>query len=113
MTPAPKHPRTKLSPAAWAALRHECYERDGHCCVWCGRYVPENEAHPHHIIYRSQFGSDVAENIATLCGKCHRLITDHEWEVLIGPGVGKAGKKQVETRLLYLVAENQKRFERI
>ena len=44
------------------------WERDGHCCIWCGSpYAAPNA----HFIARSQGGLGIEENIITLCQECH------------------------------------------
>ena len=46
------------------------WERDGGCCVICGR---RDTAAPNaHYIRRSRGGLGIAENIVTLCAECHR-----------------------------------------
>ena len=42
-------------------------ERDGHCCIFCGR-PGRGEA---HYINRSQGGLGIPENIVTVCRQCH------------------------------------------
>ena len=39
-------------------------------CEWCGRPTP-NGADPHHLLSRGAAGSDVEENLASLCRVCH------------------------------------------
>lgn len=46
------------------------YERDGHHCIICGRYVPLHFANA-HFVKRSQGGLGIPENIVTLCSYCH------------------------------------------
>lgn len=59
-------------------LRNECFARDEHLCQECGRWVsttaPEwadNRAHMAHIEGRGRGGSDVLNNVQTLCRACH------------------------------------------
>ena len=48
------------------------YERDGGCCVWCGK-----PGQPWcHIVKRSQGGMGIETNIVTLCPDCHRKFDD-------------------------------------
>lgn len=50
------------------SVKDRVYERDGGCCVLCGR--PGNpEA---HYISRGQSGLGIEENVVTLCRDCHR-----------------------------------------
>lgn len=51
------------------------WERDCHCCVWCGSPYAAPEA---HFIARSQGGLGIEENILTLCRECHRRY-DQTW----------------------------------
>lgn len=43
--------------------------RDGYRCTECGR---TDHLHIHHIIYRSNGGTDSTENLTTLCQTCHK-----------------------------------------
>ena len=49
-------------------VKKKVYERDGGCCVWCGKPGQPNA----HFIARSQNGLGIEENILTLCFDCHR-----------------------------------------
>lgn len=46
-------------------------------CEWCPKgFTPETAKgiyglHAHHIVHRSQMGSDKPENLALICGECH------------------------------------------
>lgn len=62
-----KTKRIRLSPAKYRALCQQVLERDT-CCVECGSY---DGLECHHIIFRSQFGSDILSNLVTLCKICH------------------------------------------
>ncbi|PTY41209.1 HNH endonuclease [Brachyspira hampsonii] len=46
-------------------------EIEGYVCAVCGKVDKKN--HGHHIIYYSEDGAGVHENIITLCPECHRL----------------------------------------
>ena len=48
-------------------VREEVEERDGHCCIFCGR-PGRGEA---HLLNRSQGGLGIPENIVTVCRSCH------------------------------------------
>lgn len=80
----------RLSKTAYQKRRLEVYERDGGLCVLCGR----QGAHIHHIVFRSQGGTDDMENLVTLCGECH----DHAH----GKWIGKEKKTQKEIRRVLL-----------
>lgn len=53
-------------------VKAEVWERDGGCCILCGS---PNAAPNAHYIPRSHGGLGVAQNVVTLCGKCH---TDYD-----------------------------------
>jgi 5-methylcytosine-specific restriction endonuclease McrA len=68
MTPYPKHPRLRLKGEAYRKLMRQAWERDKGLCQECGVYTEEI---PHHVIFKSQGGSDVLENLTLLCYDCH------------------------------------------
>lgn len=47
-----------------AAVRREVLDRDGQCCRICGRWVEAPGLH--HIVFRSQGGLHVPENLVTV-----------------------------------------------
>lgn len=51
------------------------WERDNHCCIFCGKYVDMYYANS-HFIKRSQGGLGIPENILTNCFECHRAFDD-------------------------------------
>jgi HNH endonuclease len=55
-------------------LYRRCFTRDEWKCRHC---LSRSNLHPHHVIYRSQGGQDVLNNLITLCAQCH-LIGIHE-----------------------------------
>jgi len=63
----------RLKGDALRKLQQQVLERDEHRCVVCWTWT---EAPPHHIIYKSQGGRDVAENLITLCRACHTQLHD-------------------------------------
>lgn len=46
--------------------------RDKHTCQLCGE--SSGKVHVHHILPRSQGGTDMPENLVTLCPKCHAAL---------------------------------------
>lgn len=64
------HKRTKATSIP-REVKRKVYERDGHHCVFCGRWVEERNACAHYIP-RSQGGLGIEQNILTLCDDCHR-----------------------------------------
>ncbi len=65
--------RLRLRGDALAALRRECFTRDGWRCVDCLRPVSWASGHMAHIQSRGAGGSDVLENVRTKCMLCHHL----------------------------------------
>ena len=65
-----KEKQIRLSRYMLKKLQKEVLIRDNFICQapGCGVY---SESPPHHIIFLSQGGSDTAENLITLCPKCH------------------------------------------
>ena len=68
--------RLRLKGEALAALRRECYQRDGQACVDCGAHVYwvpgyTGSMHMAHIQSRGAGGSDVLSNVLTKCADCH------------------------------------------
>ena len=49
-------------------VKRRVWDRDGHCCILCGNPKAMPNA---HYIRRSQGGLGIAQNIVTLCHKCH------------------------------------------
>lgn len=48
-------------------------ERDNNQCRSCGT-SGENRLQVHHIVFRSQGGTDDPSNLVTVCWQCHNLI---------------------------------------
>jgi hypothetical protein len=75
--------RIRLKGEALAALRRQCFTRDGWKCTKidngkiipcpCGRSVSWASGHMAHIVSRGAGGSDVIENVHTMTGECHML----------------------------------------
>lgn len=53
--------------------------RDGYKCQCCKGKHKDSKLEVHHIIFRSQGGSDEAENLITLCHTCHTAL--HRGEI--------------------------------
>jgi ribosomal protein S27AE len=61
----------------WQEIRQEVLRRDHRQCQVCGK---EYSGQVHHIIPRSQGGTNELSNLITLCGKCHMVISPvPEW----------------------------------
>lgn len=51
--------------------RRAVYRRDGWRCALCDN---TQGLQVHHVVHRSQGGSDLPQNLITLCWKCHAAI---------------------------------------
>lgn len=60
------------------ARRREVYRRDGYACALCGDV---RHLQIHHILHRSEGGTDDAWNLITLCDKCHAIAHGHTFIV--------------------------------
>lgn len=56
----------------WSSHREAIINRDNYACQICGKKNIRLEVH--HIIFRSQGGTDDENNLITLCGDCHNGI---------------------------------------
>ncbi len=59
-------------------LRNFVLTRDGHRCTFC---ASKSNLQVHHIVWRSQGGRNVAQNLTTACARCHSIIHDGNLEV--------------------------------
>jgi len=66
--------RLKLELKEYAKLAKQVIARDNFKCRVC---ISRQRLQAHHIVYRSHGGDDAAENLLTVCNKCHRLIHDN------------------------------------
>ena len=62
--------------------------RDGYCCQHCKGKSKDKRLEVHHIVFRSENGSDEEYNLITLCKTCHDAL--HRGEVILK----KKGKKK-------------------
>lgn len=67
---------------AWLRMRMRIYERDKGQCRVCGKPLKFasgdwDQAHTHHIVYRSAGGPDTSENLVVLCMKEHEAEHGH------------------------------------
>ena len=60
--------RLRLDSERYRQLRAQILQRDSWTCQHCGR---PDQLQIHHIVRRSQLGSDGEENLIALCGACH------------------------------------------
>ncbi|MFY2786593.1 HNH endonuclease, partial [Rhodococcus sp. MALMAid1271] len=52
------------------------------CCVMCGRPAPWCQAH--HIAFWEHGGTTDLNNLALVCGECHRLVHHGHWQLAMG-----------------------------
>lgn len=57
----------------WNKRRRQAWERDEHKCTNCGDPVGIKKCHIDHIIELSRGGTNMLENLRTLCPTCHCL----------------------------------------
>lgn len=62
-------------------------DRDSHTCQHCKGKTKDSRLHAHHIVFRSNGGSDASENLITLCNTCHDRI--HKGEIKLKGGKAK------------------------
>jgi 5-methylcytosine-specific restriction endonuclease McrA len=61
--------RLRLDSGSYQRLCRRVLERDAWRCQNCGSL---RALHVHHCEFRSHSGSDIEENLITLCDQCHR-----------------------------------------
>lgn len=59
--------------ASWRRKRREVLARDGWRCRDCGKSIRDRDAHVHHKLPRALGGTDIEENLISLCARCHSL----------------------------------------
>jgi 5-methylcytosine-specific restriction endonuclease McrA len=67
-------------PNAWERIRQWIFERDNHCCVYCG--ATEGQFEVDHVFPRSRGGADTESNLVCSCRPCNqskRNKTPKEW----------------------------------
>lgn len=62
------------------STRRKVLDRDSEQCQSCGT-GGENRLQLHHIEFRSQGGGHDADNLVTLCFRCHRLVHEAVLEI--------------------------------
>ena len=80
-----------ISGGAWAVIRRHVLERDDYLCQKCGRNMGLSGLEVHHIVPRSEGGTDDPQNLRTLCVPCHLKLHKVEknperraWEERLG-----------------------------
>jgi 5-methylcytosine-specific restriction endonuclease McrA len=62
---------------AWWYQRKQALKRDKYACRHCG-LMAKKGLHVHHIVPRSQGGSNYVDNLLTLCKECHIEVHRHD-----------------------------------
>ena len=62
-------------------------DRDSHTCQHCKGKTKDSSLHVHHIVFRSNGGSDESENLIALCRTCHDKL--HKGEIKLKGGKAK------------------------
>ena len=60
----------------FANTRARVLARDGYVCQCCKGKHKDSKLEVHHIVFKSDGGSDDAENLVTLCHTCHKKLHD-------------------------------------
>lgn len=69
------HVESGLSLSEWRELRNYILARDKHRCLRCDkRFRAKGKLSVHHLIPRSNGGSNDPSNLVTLCHKCHDYV---------------------------------------
>jgi 5-methylcytosine-specific restriction endonuclease McrA len=66
-----KNPRLRLDSTSYRDVHRQVLERDGWRCQACGSM---QNLQVHHLKLRSHSGSDVEQNLITLCAQCHEQV---------------------------------------
>jgi 5-methylcytosine-specific restriction endonuclease McrA len=82
LTPCAQHPRVPRrrrnqlkDTTAWRRARQAALYRDGRRCGRCGSpATPFDPLHVHHVVPRSEGGTDTLGNLVTLCALCHPQV---------------------------------------
>ena len=68
--------------ASYNNVKAYVLHRDDYCCQHKGRGIRHSkQLHVHHVVYRSQGGSDVPDNLVTLCRSCHDELHADKWSL--------------------------------
>ncbi len=89
--------------------------RDDYTCQHCKGKTKDSRLHVHHIIFKSNGGSDEEENLITLCKTCHDLL--HEGKIILKISGKKKGQlkhatqmNSIRIQLLKLLPEAKETF---
>ena len=89
--------------------------RDNYTCQYCKGKSKDSRLHVHHIIFRSNGGSDEQENLITLCKTCHDKL--HEGKISLKKNGKVKGQlkhatqmNSIRQQLLKLLPEAEETF---
>ena len=57
--------------------------RDNYTCQHCKGKSKDKRLHCHHVIFKTNGGSDEANNLIVLCKTCHNALHDNEFEIKV------------------------------
>ena len=89
-------------------------DRDSYKCQHCKGKSKDKRLEVHHIIFRSDNGSDEPENLITLCKTCHDMV--HDGKIIINGGKVKGNLKHatqmnsIRVQLLKRLPEAEETF---
>lgn len=66
-------------PPSWPEIAKELRKLDKHTCMVCR--CEDTKIHVHHILYKSNFGTNRKENLVSLCKRCHENEHGRELDV--------------------------------
>ena len=72
------HPGNWAYPRNWPEIARAIRLRDHFACQKCS--ATDVELHVHHIIFRSNYGTNQRHNLVTLCRTCHQGEHEHEFD---------------------------------
>ena len=84
-------------PGNWEFKRYRTKHYDGYACSSCGKGEADGaKLHVHHIIFRSNSGTNSYRNLVTLCFKCHQKQHSHPISENGGEPAGKSADISLE-----------------
>ena len=92
-------------------------DRDSYKCLHCKGKSKDKRLEVHHIIFRSNNGSDEPDNLITLCKTCHDMV--HDGKIVINGGKVKGNLKHatqmnsIRVQLLKRLPEAEETFSYI
>lgn len=82
--------------------------RDGYCCQYCHNKHKDSRLEVHHIVFRSQNGSDDESNLITLCHTCHKML--HEGKIVLKVKGKEKGTLKYATQMNSIRCQLLKRY---